>query len=278
MLPFIHFGNLEISTWRIVVLAGIVLCWILFLIRAKRLGYSFYSVFALLLFALPVGTLGGHLFNKIIPVLAGSENPYHNFMGLTAIGSIISVLLFAVIYIKYLMKTNPMQVMDAAAFTFPLSIFIGRIGCLLSGCCYGRVAPESIGGSFFSIFTLPLDSYAPSSDAWHAHQDMPHHTLLWNLPLLFMTEAFVILALTEIIYRRREKWNLYPGTVFASAGAMYAGGRFFIEFLREDELVGNTVLNPWQAATLVLFLFFFFWVLFTLYKRRQNLSRDKGDI
>jgi len=279
MLPFIHIGSLEISTWRVVALAGIVICWILFLIRAKRLGYSFYTVFPWLLFALPVGTLGGHLFNKIIPALAGSTySASHSFLGLTAVGSIISILLYSLLYIKYVMKIQPMQLMDAAAFTFPLSTMLGRIGCLMAGCCYGRVAPEATSASFLSVLTLPLDFYASSSDAWQAYRDMPHHTHIWNLPLLFMIDGLVILVVTEILYRKREKWNLYPGTVFASAGALYSGGRFFIEFMRSDEVVGNTILNPWQLATLVLFLFFSIWLCFSLYRRYQNLSRNKRGI
>lgn len=279
MLPSIYFGSLEISTWRLVVLASVILCWILFLIRAKRLGYSFYAVFPWLLFALPVGTLGAHLFNKIIPVLSGAESSAsYSFSGLTVIGSIVSILLYSFLYVKYVMKASPMQLMDAAAFTFPLSVLLGRIGCLSAGCCYGRTAPESISGSFLSILTLPLDFYAPSSEARQFYHDMPHHTLIWNMPLLFMVEAFVILVVIEIMYRNREKWNLYPGTVFASAGALYSGGRFFIEFMRKDELIGSTILNPWQAATLVLFLFFFFWVCLSLYRRSKNLPCNKGGL
>ncbi|MDP2276804.1 MAG: prolipoprotein diacylglyceryl transferase, partial [Nitrospirota bacterium] len=193
-------------------------------------------------------------------------------------GSIISILLYSLLYIKYVMKTPPMQLMDAVAFTFPLSVLLGRIGCLLAGCCYGRTAPESIGASFLSVFTLPLDFYMPSSDVRQAYHDMPLHTLVWNLPLLFMIEAFVILVITEALYRRREKWNLYPGTVFASAGALYSGGRFFLEFMRKDEMVGNTIFNAWQLATLVLFLFFSLWLCFSMYRRHQILSHNKGDI
>ena len=278
MLPSIYFSGLEISTWRLAALGSVVICWILFLIRSKKLGYSFYTVFPWLLFALPVGTLGAHLFNKIIPVLAGAESASYSFSGLTVIGSIISVLLYSLLYIKYVMKTPPMQLMDAVAFTFPLSVLLGRIGCLLNGCCYGKIAPDSIKTSFLSIFTLPLDFYMPSSEVRQAYHDMPLNTLVWNLPLLFMLEAFVILVITEALYHKREKWNLYPGTVFVSAGAMYSGGRFFLEFMRKDEMVGNTIFNAWQLATLVLFLFFSFWLCFSLYRRRQNLSHNKGGV
>lgn len=278
MLPSIYFGSLEISTWRLAALGSVVICWILFLIRSRKLGYSFYTIFPWLLFALPVGTLGAHLFNKIIPVLAGAESASYSFSGLTVIGSIISILLYSLLYIKYVMKTQPMPLMDAVAFTFPLSVMLGRIGCLLAGCCYGRTAPESIGASLFSVLTLQLDFYMPSSEVRQAYHDMPLHTLVWNLPLLFMLEAFVILVITEALYHKREKWNLYPGTVFASAGALYSGGRFFLEFMRKDEMAGNTIFNAWQPATLVLFLFFSFWLCFSLYRRRQNLSHNKGGV
>ena len=125
MIPSIYFGSLEISIWRLAALGSVVICWILFLIRSKKLGYSFYTVFPWLLFALPVGTLGAHLFNKIIPVLSGAESASYSFSGLTVIGSIISVLLYSLLYIKYVMKTQPMQLMDAVAFTFPLSVPVG---------------------------------------------------------------------------------------------------------------------------------------------------------
>mgnify|MGYP001578924157 FL=1 len=272
MIPFINIGGLEISTWRIVALGSVIICWILFLIRAKKLGYSFYTVFPWLLFALPVGTLGAHLFNKIIPVLAGAESASYSFSGLTVIGSIISVLLYSLLYIKYVMKTPPMQLMDAVAFTFPLSVLLGRIGCLLNGCCYGKIAPDSIKTSFLSIFTLPLDFYIPSSQIRHDYHGMPHDSLVWNLPLLFMLEAFAILVITEIMYHKREKWALYPGTVFASAGALYSGGRFFLEFMRKEGVVSSTIFNPWHIATLVLFFIFFSWLCFSLYKRAKHLS------
>jgi len=95
MLPVINIGGLELSTWRVFALTGVVLCWILFSIRARKLGYSFYAVFLLLLLGLPVGTLGGHLFNKMIPAIVGADSAPYPLSGLTVIGSIVSCLLFS---------------------------------------------------------------------------------------------------------------------------------------------------------------------------------------
>lgn len=279
MYPVIYLGSLEISTWRLAALGSVVICWILFLMRAKKLGYSFHSIFPWLLFALPVGTLGAHIFNKLIPALAGSSySASHSFSGLTVIGSIVSILIYSLVYVRYAMKTRVMPLMDAVAFTFPLSVMLGRIGCILAGCCYGKTASESIGASFLSVFTLPLDFYMPFSEVRQAYHDMPLHTLVWNLPLLFMLEAFIILVITEALYRRREKLKLHPGTVFASAGVLYSGGRFFLEFIRKEGAVNSDIFNPWHFASLALFLFFSFWLCFSLYRRRQNPLHNKRGI
>jgi phosphatidylglycerol:prolipoprotein diacylglycerol transferase len=273
MFPFIHIGDLEISTWRIVVLAGIITCWVLSLIRSKKLGYSSQAVFLWLLFSLPVGTLGGHLFNKIIPSLMGVESASQLLSGLTVTGSIIFCVLFSLIYIRYVIKVPPLPLLDAVAFTFPLSILIGRIGCLTAGCCYGRPAPVSVKNSVLSLFTLPAGSYAPPSHAWEAYQSLPKGSVVWDLPLLLMLNVFFVLAITEIMYRNAGKWRLYPGTVFAATCCLYTAGRFPIEFLRMEEVVGGALLNPWQLTTLALFFISLFWLGFSLYKRFQLTTR-----
>jgi len=272
MFPFIHIGGLDISTWRVVVVTGVVLCWIIFLMRARKLGYSFYTVFPWLLFGLPVGTLGAHFFGKLIPALAGADNAAYSLTGLTVIGSIFCCLLFSFFYIKYIMKMPPMQVLDASAFAFPLSIFIGRMGCLLNGCCYGKIAPDWVKPSLLSLVTIPVGLYVEPSSAWRDYLGVPHDRLAWNLPLLLMINVFFVLIVTETMYRNRIKWDLYPGTVFAATSTLYAGGRFFIEFMRKEDVVDNALFNPWQLALLVLFFASLLWLCVCLYRWSQNLS------
>jgi phosphatidylglycerol---prolipoprotein diacylglyceryl transferase len=272
MFPFIHIGGLGISTWRVVVVDGVLLCWILFLVRARNLGYPFRSVFLWLVLGLPVGALGGHLFNQLIPTLAGAGNSYP-FSGLTVIGSIFSCLLFSFFYIKHVMKTSPLPVLDAVAFTFPLSILIGRIGCLFAGCCYGKAAPASLKTSLLSVFTLPVGLYAESSSAGHDFLGVPRDSLVWNLPLFLMINTAIALIVAEVLYRRRDRWRLYPGTVFSATGALYAGGRFFIEFLRKEEGAGGSLFNPWQVGVAVLFAFFAVWSRACLYRRSRTITR-----
>lgn len=272
MIPLIHIGSFEISTWRVVVLAGVILCWILFMKRATSLGYSSQSVFPWLVLGLPVGTVGGHLFNKIIPALTGAGVDSHPLSGLTVIGSIVSCVVFSIFYIRYVIKKPPMPLLDAVAFTFPLSIFIGRFGCLLNGCCYGRRVPDAKSNSFLSVFTLPTDFYVPPSQAWQDYRDMLPNIHVWNLPMFLMANAFFVLIITEYVYRNRVKWRLYPGTVFAATTCLYAAGRFPLEYMRHEDMVAGTLLNPWQLSSLALFILSLLWLSFCMYKRSQTIS------
>jgi len=100
---------------------------------------------------------------------------------------------------------------------------------------------------------------------------------MWNLPLMLMMNAFFVLITVETLYRNRERWRLYPGTVMAAACTQYAGGRFFMEFLRKDDLAVGTLFNPWQLAVVVLFFASLIWLCLCLVRRRRDLSRSSEE-
>jgi len=274
MLPFIHIGGFDISVWRIVALASVALCWILVLARAHELKYPLNSIFLWLLLGLPVGTLGGHFFNSWIPDLAGASSVAYSFSGLTVIGSILSCLLFSFFYAKYVMKIPPLQLLDAVAFAFPLSILIGRLGCLLNGCCYGKIAPLSVKYPVLAMGTLPVGLYVEPTSAWRDYIGVSPDSAAWNLPLLLIVNAFLALIAAESLFRNRAEWNLYPGTVFAATSTLYAGGRFFVEFARKEDAVSPGLVTPWQLALLFLFFASFLWLCTSLRRRSQNLTVD----
>jgi phosphatidylglycerol:prolipoprotein diacylglycerol transferase len=271
MHPHIHIGILEISTWRVIVLGGLLLCWALFLARARGLGYPVLSVVLLLVLALPAGEIGGHLFNLLIPLLSGTGGLTF-LRGLTVTGSIVFVLGFSLVFVRAYMKADPLPLLDAAAFTFPLSIMIGRLGCLLTGCCFGKPAAAWVGGSLLSVFTLRADLYDPASLAWHVLKEMPAGSIVWNLPLVLMLNSLFVLVTAETLYRNRERWRLVPGTVMAAVASQYSCGRFLMEFLRKDEVVGSTLFNPWQLAVLSLFIASLLWLAVCLYRRRRRAA------
>jgi phosphatidylglycerol:prolipoprotein diacylglycerol transferase len=229
------------------VLCALALCWFLVMKRTRRLGYSSTRVLLLLVLGLPVGVIGGIWFNRLIPFIFGLKGIEPN--GLTVIGSIVFAIGFGALYVKYVLKAPPLPLLDAAAFTLPLSIGLGRFGCLLNGCCFGMLAPDWARTSLLRALTIPVRLYTPNSFAGQTLKGtLPGDVLLWYLPLMLMIHELGVLVVAETLYRNRERWGLLPGTVLAAAVAQEAGGRFFLEFLRWDEHVGAGVFNAWQLS------------------------------
>ena len=56
--------------------------------------------------------------------------------GLVYYGGLLAVL-FAVGFIIWRKRLNPLKVLDVMAPTIPMGIIFGRMGCLFAGCCYG---------------------------------------------------------------------------------------------------------------------------------------------
>lgn len=270
MHPFIEIAGITISAWRILVMLGGVLSWILILIRAKRLGFSTYPVFLFLVMGLLVGTLGGHIFNFLIPYAVGVGAGANDLLGLTATGSIITGVAFVYAYSKYVLKANPLEFMDMIAFSFPLTVFFGRAGCIASGCCFGRITPEWTTSSFVSFFVIGTDNFIPSTAAWTFYRDAHEH--IWNVPLLLMVNSILALAVAEWLYRSKNRLSLPNGVAFFSTLTVYSLGRFFVEFLREEKTINSSILNPWQSFVLVIFAVSAS-ILFTLL-RRKNTKTD----
>jgi phosphatidylglycerol:prolipoprotein diacylglycerol transferase len=121
-------------------------------------------------------------------------------------GGLIGAFLLGVLYLK-IRKTPNEGYMDSAAIFAPVFHGFARIGCFLSGCCYGVE----------SRFGLPMGG-----------------TVRFPVQLLESLCNFIIAA---VIYTVLKK-GLLRGKVFYLYLAVYAFVRFFDEFLRGDEIRG----------------------------------------
>ena len=89
------------------------------------------------------GILGGRLFYSILNFDFFLDNPQEIFMlwhgGLVWYGGFFGGLISASVYLK--LKKKPFfKTADMVVPFVALGHAIGRIGCFLNGCCYGRVA------------------------------------------------------------------------------------------------------------------------------------------
>lgn len=173
--------------------------------------------------------------------------------GMTVTGAIISCSIYAYVYSRLVLKLNPLAFLDQIAFMFPLSILIGRVGCLLEGCCYGH-ATDSINHSFF---TTHVFQYEPTSAAYQSYmsEGLDLTQAVWNLPLIMISANLIVLIVVELLYRNREKMFLPYGFVAVTTLWLYSMLRLMTENFRMEDKIEFLSFNPWQ--TIVFFMFMF---------------------
>jgi phosphatidylglycerol:prolipoprotein diacylglycerol transferase len=130
--------------------------------------------------------------------------------GLVFYGGLIGAILAGVIYCRT-RKLPLWKTADVLAPSIALGQVFGRIGCLLNGCCYGRVC------------NLP----------WAIHFPPPHETYPKGVHPTEIYESLLNLCLYGALawlYRRKK----YDGQIFAVYLVSYALIRSFVELFRGD--------------------------------------------
>ncbi len=162
--------------------------------------------------------------------------------GFVFYGGLIGALIYLYIYSKITKNFN----FDQSYLLIPGGVFahaVGRLGCFLAGCCYGKKS------------TLPWSIYLNG-----AHRE----------PVQLYESAFLILlglVLIKKINHAKEGWKLIL-TYLVS----YSVFRFFIEFIRGDELRGEVlgiISNSQAVSVFIMFISF----IFLTKKMRQEVTQ-----
>ena len=146
------------------------------------------------------------------------------------LGGILSTIFFLKKYGLPFWKT-----MDVLAPPLVLAQAIGRIGCFMAGCCYGKTTELPWAVTFNNPNTL-----APKG--LHLHPTQLYHSIA-NLTIFCILFFFV---------RKRKRFN---GQVLCMYLFLYPLARFFLEFFRGDpkiHLIGP--LNLTQGFSIIIFL------------------------
>ena len=119
--------------------------------RAKKVGLSSDAIFGLAFHMFVAGIVGARVFFIIQywdtiyspDSLAQTLRNMVNFVegGLVVYGSLIGALVGAVWFLRK-QKLPLLPIADLVAPCLPLGLAIGRIGCLMNGCCYGGVCEQ----------------------------------------------------------------------------------------------------------------------------------------
>lgn len=185
----------------------------------RQLGRRADLAYVLFVVCLPVGWLGTHLLDSIIRGKSFFVAGFIFYGGLISSG-----LFFCTLGTWLLGRRSTWIAINVVVIPLLLAHAIGRIGCYVGGCCYGRM----------------IDSL-----------NIRHPVQLYEALSLVAIAGFI--ALLE---RRGRIVSL------ASYLIMYPFIRFFLEFLRADDRGGVFGLSTSQVLSIPLFfcgVFLFLW-------------------
>ena len=198
--------------------------------KAKEAAIALYVIGTSALLMLFSGIIGARLLYIAINIGYYINNPLEILMlqhgGLAFYGGAATALMAEIIYLRK--KRLPVyKVGDLIIPYVALGQAIGRIGCFLNGCCFGK----------------PTDFYFSVIFPGTAHT--VHPTQIYSS--LFLLILYVFLRLLQQL-------KLKEGIVLLSYGLLYSTFRFLIEFLRGDNTILLFGLTFSQIASIIIFI------------------------
>ena len=216
------------------ILLGVIAAAVLFFIYLKKTGkkIAYLDLSVVILATVFVGVVFAILFENAYEAIKHSINgEYASWTwGMTFYGGLFGgVVTFILMYRFYYLKNNEpifKDILIIAPACISLGHAFGRIGCFLSGCCYGIETHTS------------LDVYFPI----HKNSYLP--TQLFEMGFLFLLAA----VLTFLAFKKITRYT------FIVYMLSYGIFRFVIEFFRGDERGQLIGLSPSQYWCILLVL------------------------
>jgi len=244
-------GPLSVRWYGIMVALAVVALLAISSREAKRLGISqdfFYNLFLW-------GIIGGFVISRLVHVIdhvvthPGEPIQLIGFAGLSLLGAIGGAVLAVWVYtrVKKITWSDMAVVGDAIAVGAPLAQAIGRIGCTINGCCYGK--PVSL--PWAVIYTHPASACGLKGIPLHPTQI---YFLLWNL---------VVFA---VLWRMRGRIKP-PGALFLLYLCLYAAGDFGLRFFRINDIF---LLGLYQGQIISLVILLVVLPLFIIKMRKYQ--------
>jgi phosphatidylglycerol---prolipoprotein diacylglyceryl transferase len=191
-------------------------------VRGRRLGLDGSRIMDLGIYLIIAALVGAKLMLVLVDLDYYLSQPSEIFSLVRAGGVFYGGLIAAVCVSLWLVRRYQLPMWTTADLFAPgiaLGHVIGRFGCLLAGCCYGR--PTSLPWGI--TFTDP----AAAANVGTPLGIPLHPTQLYDAGAELL--ILIGLLLTE------RKGRPYPGRTFWCYILLYAVSRFVIEFFRGDD-------------------------------------------
>lgn len=220
-------GPFNVYSYGLMLALAFVVSSILVSLQAKRQNLDADIIFNLSFVIVISGLIGARIFYVITNLKYYLKNPLEIIMlqhgGLAWFGGLILGTASGIAYVKN--KNLPLyKILDLMSPFVALGQAIGRIGCLLNGCCFGKASQF---GFYFPVheqILIPTQAYS-------------------SLILIFI---FITL---RILQERPHR----PGEIFFLYLLFYSIKRFVIEFWRADNPHIIFDLTLFQVLSILLF-------------------------
>lgn len=233
-----HFGSFTVYGYGFCIMFGSILGYLYALVEGKRQQIPPEKIAEMCVLMFIASFIGGKVFlwfpdwrdylqnpDKLLSSFGGS--------GFVFYGSFI----FSIITLRWFFKKNQLKpgvMFDILAITGTIVHGFGKIGCLLAGCCYGKVCSPVFG----ITYTNPHSQAEPLN--------MP----LYPVPVI---DALIIFTCTAILFYMKKR-KQFDGQLMLIYGLFYGAGRFITEFLRGDEnrgYIGPLSQSQWIALIII---------------------------
>ena len=261
-----------ITSFGVIFVAAAILMWWWSRKIAVSLDVDSSHMDLLVPLALFAGVVGGALLTFLAPMdrnLAGEA--LQTWLRIRFFGMAFSGAIVVFIYSR-LANFSFRSLLDILALPTIGALFVHRFGCLVAGCCWGdiavhtqelaAIADTSLGVQVQTLHWLAGDwfasgiHYSPGTFAFEQHLAMgliePAAAASLAVHPVQMYEAFGLLIMMLCFWR--TPLDYYPrGTVAATIVGVYAGLRFFLEYIRADGniVLGNLTMTQVQCVVLL---------------------------
>jgi len=249
----LHIGGLALPSYYTLISLGIMLGIYFFYRYSKRSGFPVVYMLDISIIVVITCYIGSRLFHVLFEMPQYYlQNPLEVFSfwkgGYVIYGGILFPLIFIYIYAKR-KKLSFLGITDLLAPSAAIGTAIGRMACLLQGCCYGSptdmpwgiVFPEGTNGGL-----------TPAGVHLHPTQ------------VYLMMVNFIIFLFLNWRYKHKK----FNGELTYLYLTLYAVGRSLVEFFRDD-FRGDLFypyLSTSQFISLIIFLVSFY-LLIRNYKK-----------
>ncbi|MBR5948439.1 MAG: prolipoprotein diacylglyceryl transferase [Clostridia bacterium] len=225
MHPYIELFGLKIPSYGLMMALAFILAILLSYFRAKKAGKNPDTILDLAIAAIIIGLASAYLLYVFVTyplstiwnsIKDGSFSVFKSG-GLVFYGGVIGGALAVIGYLKLIKKERVWDYSAIIVPSIPLAHAVGRVGCFLAGCCYGKCVDTPIS----VIYKNPIGG-------------APVGVSVFPIQLIESACNLVVFVILMIYVGKQLK----RGSVLFLYMILYGIERFVLEYFRYDEIRG----------------------------------------